>query len=73
MNLKRNTPKKAATMELANESHSRTGTTCAAAVREQLFRSTAQDSYNYPSERTKDIRSVIVQLDEKIERPLNEE
>ena len=61
-------------MELANESHSRTGTTCKpAAVREQLFRSTAQDSYNYPSERTKDIRSVIVQLDEKIGDALNEE
>ena len=39
----------------------------AAAVREALFRSTAQDSYEFPSERTVEIRKAIQQLDNKIE------
>ena len=45
----------------------------AAAAREQLFRSTAQDSYEFPSERTKDIRTVITALDEVIEKALEEQ
>lgn len=44
----------------------------AAAVRETLFRTTKQDSYEFPSERTVDIRSVIVALDEKIEEALKD-
>ena len=46
---------------------------CAAAAREQLFRSTAQDSYEFPSERTQDIRKVITALDEVIEKALEEQ
>jgi hypothetical protein len=42
----------------------------AAAVRESLFRSTAQDSYEFPSKRTVEIRKVIQQLDIKIEELL---
>ena len=44
----------------------------AAAVREALFRSTAQDSYEFPSERTVEIREAILKLDEKIEKIVNE-
>lgn len=43
----------------------------AAAVRETLFRTTKQDSYEFPSERTLDIRSVIVALDEQIQAALD--
>ena len=43
----------------------------AAAVRETLFRTTKQDSYEFPSERTLDIRSVIVALDKQIEAALD--
>ena len=39
----------------------------AAAVREALFRSTSQDSYEFPSVRTIKIREAIVLLDEKLE------
>ena len=39
----------------------------AAAVREALFRSTAQDSYEFPSQRTIEIREAIVLLDSAIE------
>ena len=45
----------------------------AAAIREALFRSTKQDSYEFPSQRTVDIREVIVKLDEVIESALKEE
>ena len=38
----------------------------AAAVREALFRSTSQDSYEFPSQRTIEIREAIVILDEEI-------
>ena len=44
----------------------------AAAVREALFRSTAQDSYEFPSQRTVEIREAIIILDEKIEESLND-
>ena len=44
----------------------------AAAVREALFRSTAQDSYEFPSQRTVKVREVIVLLDEHIEKALEE-
>jgi hypothetical protein len=43
----------------------------AAAVRETLFRTTKEDSYEFPSERTLDIRSVIVALDEQIQATLD--
>ena len=43
----------------------------AAAVRETLFRTTKQDSYEFPSERTLDIRSAIVALDEQIQSALD--
>ena len=46
---------------------------CAAAAREQLFRSTSQDSYEFPSERTKDIRAVITAFDEVIEAALKDD
>ena len=39
----------------------------AAAVREALFRSTAQDSYEFPSQRTIEIREAIILLDSAIE------
>lgn len=38
----------------------------AAAVRDALYRSTAQDSYEFPSQRTIEIREAIVILDEEI-------
>ena len=44
----------------------------AAAVREALFRSTAQDSYEFPSQRTVEIREAIIILDEEIEKILND-
>ena len=37
----------------------------AAAIRESLFLSTAQDSHEFPSVRTVEIRKVISKLDEK--------
>ena len=45
----------------------------AAAVREALFRSTKQDSYEFPSQRTVIIRNCIQQLDEQIEANLPED
>lgn len=42
----------------------------AAIVRDALFRSTKQDSYEFPSQRTVAIREVIVKLDELIESAL---
>ena len=44
----------------------------AAAVREALFRSTAQDSYEFPSQRTIEIREAIVVLDAAIEEATKE-
>ena len=44
----------------------------AAAVRDSLFRSTAQDSYEFPSERTVEIRNAIIQLDEEISKKVSE-
>ena len=45
----------------------------AAAVREALFRSTAQDSYEFPSVRTSEIRKAISKLDEQLEKALENE
>ena len=45
----------------------------AAAVRQELFRVTKQDSYEFPGQRTQAIRRVIVALDEKIEEALKDE
>ena len=45
----------------------------AAAVREALFRSTAQDSYEFPSVRTLEIREAISKLDEQLEKALENE
>ena len=45
----------------------------AAAVRDALCRSTAQDSYEFPSQRTVEIREAIIILDKKIEESLSEE
>tara|TARA_Y100001972_G_C7440140_1_gene225961 strand:- start:192 stop:377 length:186 start_codon:yes stop_codon:yes gene_type:complete len=45
----------------------------AAAVRAELFRTTKQDSYEFPGQRTQAIRRVIVALDEKIEEAMNAE
>ena len=45
----------------------------AATVREALFRSTKQDSYEFPSTRTVIIRKFIQNLDEQIEANLPEE
>ena len=45
----------------------------AATVREALFRSTKQDSYEFPSQRTVIIRNCIQQLDEQIEANLPED
>ena len=42
-------------------------------VRESLFRYTAQDSYEFPGQRTQAIRRVIVALDEKIEAAMDAE
>ena len=44
----------------------------AAAVREALFRSTSQDSYEFPSQRTIEIREAIVLLDEEIGKQVSE-
>ena len=44
----------------------------AAAVREALFRSTSQDSYEFPSQRTIEIRKAIVILDEEISSQVSE-
>jgi len=44
----------------------------AAAVRDALFRSTAQDSYEFPSQRTIEVREAICILDEEIGKVLNE-
>ena len=44
----------------------------AAAVRQELFRVTKQDSYEFPGTRTQAIRRVIVTLDEKIEEALKD-
>ena len=44
----------------------------AAAVREALFRATAQDSYEFPSERTIEIREAIVFLDGEIQKVIDE-
>ena len=38
----------------------------AAAVRDALYRSTAQDSYEFPSQRTIEVREAIAILDEEI-------
>tara|TARA_B100000035_G_scaffold66957_1_gene54710 strand:+ start:555 stop:746 length:192 start_codon:yes stop_codon:yes gene_type:complete len=42
----------------------------AAAVRQELFRCTKQDSYEFPGQRTISVREVIVKLDEAIESAL---
>ena len=44
----------------------------AAAVREALFRSTSQDSYEFPSQRTIEIREAIVILDEEISKVVDD-
>jgi len=44
----------------------------AAAIRQELFRTTRQDSYEFPGQRTQAIRRVIVALDEKIEEALKD-
>ena len=44
----------------------------AAAVRDSLFRSTSQDSYEFPSQRTIEIREAIVLLDEEIAKQVEE-
>ena len=44
----------------------------AAAVRDALFRETRQDSYEFPSVRTTQIRESIVLLDEQLEKVLEE-
>ena len=44
----------------------------AATVRDALFRSTKQDSYEFPSQRTVAIREAIVKLDEVIEQAIGE-
>lgn len=44
----------------------------AAAIRQELFRVTKQDSYEFPGQRTQAIRRVIVALDEKIEEALKD-
>ena len=45
----------------------------AAVIRDTLFRSTAQDSYEFPSERTVEIREAIKELDILIEEALKNE
>jgi len=42
----------------------------AATVRDALFRSTKQDSYEFPSQRTVAIREAIVKLDDVIEQAI---
>ena len=44
----------------------------AAAVRDALFRSTAQDSYEFPSQRTVEVREAILKLDEEISKVVDE-
>ena len=44
----------------------------AAIVRDALFRSTKQDSYEFPSQRTVAIREAIVKLDDVIEQAIGE-
>ena len=44
----------------------------AAAVRDALFRSTKEDSYEFPSQRTIEIREAIVILDEEISSQVSE-
>ena len=44
----------------------------AAAIRDALYRSTAKDSYEFPSQRTIEIREAIVILDKQIEESINE-
>ena len=44
----------------------------AAAVRDALFRSTAQDSYQFPSQRTIEVREAICILDEEISKKVSE-
>ena len=44
----------------------------AAAVRDALYRSTAQDSYEFPSQRTIEIRQAILILDEEISKEVSE-
>ena len=44
----------------------------AAAVRDALFRSTKQDSYEFPSQRTIEIREAIIILDEEISKEVSE-
>ena len=43
----------------------------AAAVRDALFRSTKEDSYEFPSQRTIEIREAIVLLDEEISKQVS--
>ena len=45
----------------------------AALVRESLFRYTEKDSYDFPSDRVREIRGFICQLDEQIEAELSKE
>ena len=45
----------------------------AATVRDALFRSTEQDSYEFPSQRTVAIRKAIVALDKEIEKLVSAE
>ena len=44
----------------------------AAAVRDALYRSTAQDSYEFPSQRTIEVREAIRILDEEISKKVSE-
>ena len=44
----------------------------AVAMRDALFRETRQDSYEFPSQRTVEIREAIVALDEEIGKVVNE-
>lgn len=44
----------------------------AAAVRDALYRSTSQDSYEFPSQRTIEIREAIVILDEEISKVIDD-
>lgn len=44
----------------------------AAAVRDALYRSTAQDSYEFPSQRTIEVREAIAILDEEIGKIVND-
>ena len=44
----------------------------AAVIRDQLFQDTKRDSYDYPPQRTVDIRGVIIALDRAIEASLED-